>query len=516
MRTLLHLFELIKEMTPHEKRYFKLFSAQNVIGDKNNNLRLFDALNAREHYDEQAIKEHLREEKIGEHLAVLRSRLYDMILESLRAYRVEKSKVRQLGDLIENAEILSEKALHDQARKLIAKAYAQAERQENLHAMLRLLELKRLDVIDTFTKSIHEQLDDIATTTRRLLRQLDNVEAFYNLYYLLFARLRSENRPADDELLREIEDNDLLAAPDRALTKTALLRYHYIHAMLARARGDRLRIYREWQTIVALLRENRDLLCYSLPAYLIAAANFVNVCLALGHNDEARETIGQLKEMRDTGSLTRHTLIELNHNIHHLELMHCLNTGAIDRGLALAPAIREWMDVNAPKINHARYLAIYYNLAILYFISGSYQSAYDCFTLIAESDKSPARVDLQGRARLLICILLFEVGKSELLESKVRAAQYFLKKYLLLGSFEKGVLAFAKKYAVAVDSKERRMHCEALQSQLRAILDLPQEDQHHTPCLRELLCWLESTLLATPIKQVFIQRHQTRFDYDSN
>ena len=46
------LHRLIKSLTKPEKRYFKVFSSRHVIGDQNNYLVLFDAIDRQGEYDE--------------------------------------------------------------------------------------------------------------------------------------------------------------------------------------------------------------------------------------------------------------------------------------------------------------------------------------------------------------------------------------------------------------------------------------------------------------------------------
>ncbi|MBL0342180.1 MAG: hypothetical protein IPP71_15465 [Bacteroidetes bacterium] len=47
-----HLFRLIKSLTTAEKRYFKIFAARHTIGDKNEYVNVFDAIDKQENYNE--------------------------------------------------------------------------------------------------------------------------------------------------------------------------------------------------------------------------------------------------------------------------------------------------------------------------------------------------------------------------------------------------------------------------------------------------------------------------------
>ena len=49
------LFDLVKSMTMSEKRYFKINSLKHVIGDSNDYIQLFDAIEKQDVYNEKLL-----------------------------------------------------------------------------------------------------------------------------------------------------------------------------------------------------------------------------------------------------------------------------------------------------------------------------------------------------------------------------------------------------------------------------------------------------------------------------
>ena len=93
-----HLFQLIQSMSSSEKRYFK----RNALIAKDadaNYLKLFDALNKMQEYDEAALKK----KPFVKHFASERKYLYEAILRSLRNYCKEESIRTQIFDLLIDA-----------------------------------------------------------------------------------------------------------------------------------------------------------------------------------------------------------------------------------------------------------------------------------------------------------------------------------------------------------------------------------------------------------------------------
>jgi hypothetical protein len=86
MKTTDSLFTLIKSLNKTEKGYLKKHSNFHVINDRNNYIKIFDAINAQDVYNEDKLLKKIKNERFIKQFAVAKNYLYDIILESLEAY----------------------------------------------------------------------------------------------------------------------------------------------------------------------------------------------------------------------------------------------------------------------------------------------------------------------------------------------------------------------------------------------------------------------------------------------
>src|SRR6185295_10831635 len=117
-----HLFRLIKTLTKAEKRYFKLFASRHTIGEKNDTLILFEAIDAQEVYDEKKLMHFFKQPTFQNRPAIAKARLYETVLQSLDAYHADSSVDVEIRKLLHYTEILFKKSLYDESYKMLAKA----------------------------------------------------------------------------------------------------------------------------------------------------------------------------------------------------------------------------------------------------------------------------------------------------------------------------------------------------------------------------------------------------------
>ena len=131
------LFHLIQSMSKSEKRYFKMESKK--AGNKtSNHVKLFDAINNLEEYDEEVLKKKLRKEKFIQHLSAEKRYLYQAVLRSIRNFRGDQSIFAQIKTMVVDANYLLERALYDQAENILDKAQKLAEKIDDTVSLLEI------------------------------------------------------------------------------------------------------------------------------------------------------------------------------------------------------------------------------------------------------------------------------------------------------------------------------------------------------------------------------------------
>ena len=96
------LFDLISSLTMSEKRYFKLFSSRHVIGESNDYIHLFNAIDKQNVYSEDVLKK----ASYVKNLSQEKNYLYRLVLKSLNAYHSSLNNKSRIFEFLKQVEIL--------------------------------------------------------------------------------------------------------------------------------------------------------------------------------------------------------------------------------------------------------------------------------------------------------------------------------------------------------------------------------------------------------------------------
>src|SRR5687767_7264081 len=97
------LFDLIKSLSASEKRHFTSSIADG--SEPKNYMKLFNAIDKMQAYDEQAIRQKFKRDKFVNQLHVMKIYLHDCIMKSLRNYHSAASSSLKMKDILRNVEI---------------------------------------------------------------------------------------------------------------------------------------------------------------------------------------------------------------------------------------------------------------------------------------------------------------------------------------------------------------------------------------------------------------------------
>ncbi|MFW5726557.1 MAG: hypothetical protein ACOCW4_01710, partial [bacterium] len=113
------LFQLIRSLSPSEKRYFKL--KMQVNGEEQKSLLLFDAMDAQPVPDEAAILQAHSNIK-PEQISNLKAHLYERLLHAMRSFHLKKNRDISTREYIDHAQILFDRGLYEQCNRILQKA----------------------------------------------------------------------------------------------------------------------------------------------------------------------------------------------------------------------------------------------------------------------------------------------------------------------------------------------------------------------------------------------------------
>jgi hypothetical protein len=138
------LFDLIRSLSPSEKRYFKVHAEKFGNGGyKMQYEKLFDALNTwpEEDYDEKEFKKKHKGKAFLKNLPSDKNYLRELILKVIRNYGSDSDPEAELPELLLSIRLLINKGLKNQVSKLIEKAIKLAGEREQYNEMLVIHDL---------------------------------------------------------------------------------------------------------------------------------------------------------------------------------------------------------------------------------------------------------------------------------------------------------------------------------------------------------------------------------------
>ncbi len=417
------LFKLIASLDRNEKGYVKRYCSRHMIGEEIEYLRLFDALDSMEVYDDDELKQRLAGTDLVRRLPAVKNHLYQQILEAMRAYHASKSTEREILELFLDADFLWEKALYEQAMKRIAKAKDIARSHDEYTFWLKAISWEK-----NYRGIVKQRPDGTATQDTlsdeqahvlSLARNTVDYEELGNLLQFNLIR-RSEGDHSGDEWLRSLPRHPLLQSPSTAIARPARLNFHLILSnWYAFVGGDPQRSFEHAKLLLESVDSDEDLVRARPDLELGMLHTFMQRAIDARHFDQYLLHADRLWDPAG-GKPTRNIDVKRFYRAMTTELGFAVITGDHTRVIERLPYLKE------------RYKALYDQIPDQSRIAASFLAARVCVdrrlereagvwlrNVFAESDA--VRTDLHIAARLLQLRMAADDGDNDSLRSSVRS-----------------------------------------------------------------------------------------------
>ena len=421
------LHRLIKSLSKSEKRYFKIYASQYAKSSKSNYLRLFDAIDRQDVYDEAVLKKRFHKEKFTKHLSSEKNYLFQMVMKSLRAYQRENSMAVTLSELILESEILEERGLYGRSDKVLAKAEKLAGESEAHWIMLEILDRRRVLLKARELKRPQENLKLLVERKNEVLEMIANRYLYQDLYDELFlaARMRLDGprREILERLTYHYQDSDLIQQhPPNSFF--AQLFSRNLLALYQRLNGNRTACKQAFTQAVALWEAHPKMQQLLPQRYKIALSNCLAACMSDDDFPPMPALISKIKAIPDT---TFDRAAENFQNTSLWELVYHFNTGDLEAAIATVPEIEAGLDRYKGKVNAARRLTLLFNTAMVFFMAERPSDCLKFTNRILDTGSIPHRRDIQRAAHLFQLLLHLELGNFDLLEYLLRSTKRYFK-----------------------------------------------------------------------------------------
>jgi hypothetical protein len=479
------LFRLIKSLTKSEKGYFKKYAAKHIVGEGNNYILLFDAINGQEKYDEEKIIKDFSNYEFVKNLSSGKPYLYNLILKSLRSFNRNISTEALLKNYLQHIEILFSKGLYDQCEKLIKKSKQIAAKYESHLQLMELFkwEFSLLNVSSYSSKSDGE-IENIFSDLFLTLEKIKN-EQVHNRQYIRSLKMAKKIgfiRNKKDQQNFESVLNNPLVAPQKKIQSYQAQNYNYLSKSsyyFFQTDFENAHIY--CHKLITLMENNFHQVEEDPWAYISALKKLALCQKNLRRYNELKTTIKTLRELKTRSTSANANAISVANN---LELGLYVMSGEYQKGISFLKQIEN------DKSNQD--IVMNYYMALIYFGVNDYYTANTYLNNIINDTKNK-QSDVYGISMILSLIVHYEMGTKDLLDYSVRSTYRFLYKRNRLYRFETALLEFMRKDMPQMTSPAQTISAyKRLKNKLKEILSDPYEA--NVMNYFDFISWLESKI----------------------
>jgi len=493
------LFQLIKSLEKAEKRHFKLYITRNSANGDLKIVRLFDALDKMEAYDERVLLKKLPGTEKRQ-LYNLKTHLYKEILASLRLLKSADSIDLQLHEQFDYAHILYKKGLFLQSLKILEKAKEMAKSNHKYNFLTQVISLeKRIETLH-ITRTMRHRAEELSeeameiTTRNQMVARLSNLALQMYSWYTRNGHARNEE---DEKGVKEFLKKNL---PEGIWEEKGFYERLYLYQSMgwyAFIRQDFLMYYRYTKKWVELFDAQPIMIRVETGHYIKGLHNLLNAHFDLRNFKEFESTLQRFEEFAKTPRVQDHDNFRIQAFIYiaHAKINGHFMKGTFKEGLLLVPDIEQQLKKYALFIDTHRIMVMNYKIATLYFGSGDYDTSIDYLQKIIY-DHVDVGIDLQCYARLLHLMAHYELGNDSIIESLTKSVYRFMSKMKNFTVVEEEMFRFLKR---SFNLTTRQLKPE-LEKFLQKIKHL-EKNRFETRAFAylDVISWLESKVYGKPM-----------------
>lgn len=425
------LFDLIKSLTKSEKRFFKLSSSLQA-GEKNY-IRLFDAIEDQQDYDEEKVKEKFKNEVFIQHFPSEKNHLYKQILKALRSFHSENSISNILRIEIKNIEILYKKALYKECAKFVARAKKMAAEYEKFYYLFELINWEKQLLEEEYeTGGFDKDLDDLISQETDCIQKLRNLAEYHMIYSRVNFVIRKGGFARNDnerKIVNELENYHLIKGKNTALSSRAASICYYIKGVCNAFNRNYDEALNNFKRVKDIIDSRSHLKPDLAQRYVRTLSLILNCYIELQHYQKASEIIEEIRSLSESDGFTdTNTQLRIQTTVYISTLQICNKTGDNEKGLHLVPEIIKLLDKHTAKINKEQVIEFYINIAGIYFINCEYKEALYWLNKVLNDNEKALRRDLYNFARIFNLIIHYELGNNDLLEYVIKSTARHLSK----------------------------------------------------------------------------------------
>lgn len=418
--------ELIHSLSSTEKRYFSVFSNRHQTKTKKNYLKLFEAIDHQDVYDEEELIDRFRGEAFAKHFSIAKNRLYHQILKSLDAFYAQDSTEAEISQYLHYSEILFQKALYNQCRKILNTASKMAEGAEKWGALLQILRRKkRLAEVTNYENSKGGNPENLYALEKDVLKKLEVETQLWKskseLFQMLFKKGQAREKADSKALKAKLSEIDGYQKSANLSFESKYLIYQTKSAYFF-ALGNYEKTYANLKANAELLRNHREMIKDEPSMYFAILSNLTYVCAKLNKFDEVdaylERTRALPKELKQ--KITPDLELRIFTTTYSLEVAICNLSGNRQKALNLLPELKSKLNTWSPKLSNIRKAGFYHGISLMHFLLEDYKLALKWNNELLNSIPIDKAEDHYSFGQMFHLIIHCELENYDVIENSVK------------------------------------------------------------------------------------------------
>ncbi|MEY4595539.1 MAG: hypothetical protein RIQ47_1949 [Bacteroidota bacterium] len=460
-----HLYELIKSLDVHEKRYL-LGKGAKPDGLNTAYVKIINLMYSMDEYSEAALKSAFKEFSKSEKTDVKKHYLYYWVLKHLYDYHASKfSNHRELR----NIAVLVDRSLIHHADALLPAIKSRIIESEKYIDLLMLLELEIQVQRYQHNGNPLRTIKELIHYSKRYT-DLQSIELIrYKFRQLLDINVFTRNN-ADSKKIRALFRDRIIKS--RPSDEGFLLNFNYnmLHYWRHGTDGNWERAFKFAHDNFELLKKHPKIIIHFPDAALQIAQSFTSSASII-KSPLYIKGLSYLKKLA-TQKQSKRLKDNLMFQIHLAELIHYNRNRPASKDYRFIREADLFIEENKDSFSGARINNYYFDLAKSYFYIGEYKKAFRLLNEIYQHHYTRDQtIDFHTHSRLLLCLTCYETGDWDLMVSIAKALVEFMKRNAVYYKFEQRIIRFITKELSTVAEKSKIVQ-EAYFKKLKTDLQL--------------------------------------------
>jgi hypothetical protein len=500
------LFQLIRSLQKAEKRNFKLYIKRSSSNQDLKIIRLFDALDKLQEYDEKQLLKKLPGTKKPQ-LSNLKAHLYKEVMASLRLLKISESIDLQLHEQLDYARILYNRGLYLQSLKVLEKAKEMALTYNQDSFLIQVISLEKKIETLHITRSINNRPGQLTNEALEINERRTNITNLSNLalkMYSWYVKNGHARNIEDEKRVKKYFDENL---PPDAWSFTGFYERLYLFQSLCWYTficQDFLMYYRYAQKWILLFQQNEIMINVEPGHYIKGLHNLLNAHFVLRNYRQFEKTLVYFERFASSEIVTHHENFKVQTftYLYTAKVNQHFMHGTFKEGLKLIPHIENMLHEYELYLDKHRVLVFNYKIATLYFGDGDYNTCIDYLHRIMNNTVD-LRYDIQCYARLLHLMCHYELDNFDIIEPLIKSVNRFMKKMETLTVMDEEIFKFLRT-SFSTDKRKRK---ERLEKFLQRIHQL-QKNRFETRAFAylDIISWVESKVYEKPMSEIIHEK----------